>query len=103
MHGHLQAGAGFIKLQIQIFIMAFSFFRKKENVPVAGVFTDKAYMNTLAKMNACLERARKEPNTLFICWFPDTIRQFREFFNQQGVDDTCIMECPACTHGIGPA
>jgi hypothetical protein len=72
--------------------MAFSFFGKKENGPAEGVFTDKAYMSTPAKMNACLERARKEPNTLFICWFPDTIRQFREFYRQQGVDDSCIME-----------
>ena len=92
MSGDLPAACSFIKLPFQILIMASNFFAKKEDNPAAGVFRDKTFMSTRAKMNACLELRKKDPNTLFICWFPDTTNQFREFFRQQGMEDNNIIE-----------
>jgi hypothetical protein len=72
--------------------MLFNLFGKKDDGAVNQVFTDRAYVTETAKMNACAGLARKDPNHLFICWFPDTAIKFREFFRQQGLDETLITE-----------
>ena len=72
--------------------MGFSFFGKKENKIAGPVFTDKTYISTAAKMNACLDLAKKEPACLFICWFPETARKFKEFFREHKLDEILITE-----------
>ncbi len=72
--------------------MLFNLFGKKDEGADDHVFVDRAYVTTAAKMNACAELARKEPDRLFICWFADTAVKFKEFFKQQGLDDTLITE-----------
>lgn len=72
--------------------MLFNLFGKKDDNADNHVFTDRAYVSTAAKMNACANLARKEPGTLFICWFPETAARFREFFTQQGLDENLVVE-----------
>ena len=72
--------------------MLFNLFGKKDEGANDHVFVDRAYVTTAAKMNACAALARKEPDRLFICWFADTAIKFKEFFKQQGLDETLITE-----------
>jgi len=72
--------------------MLFNLFGKKDNDAENHVFVDRAYITTAAKMNACAELAKKEPDSLFICWFADTAVMFKEFFRQQGLDERLITE-----------
>jgi hypothetical protein len=72
--------------------MLFNLFGKKDEGADNHVFVDRAYVTTAAKMNACAALARKEPDRLFICWFADTAVRFKEFFKQQGLDETLITE-----------
>jgi len=72
--------------------MIFNLFGKKEESNDNHVFVDRAYVSTAAKMNACAELARKEPDRLFICWFADTAVKFKEFFRQQGLEENLIVD-----------
>ena len=72
--------------------MLFNLFGKKDEGADNHVFVDRAYVTTSAKMNACAELARKEPDRLFICWFADTAARFKEFFRQQGLEENLITE-----------
>lgn len=72
--------------------MLFNLFGKKEEAADGHVFADRAYVSTTAKMNACANLARNEPGSLFICWFPETAKIFRDFFRQQGLDENLVME-----------
>lgn len=72
--------------------MLFNLFGKKDDAAGDQVFADRAYVSTAAKMNACAELAKKEPDHLFICWFPETAVRFREFFRQQGLDEDLVLE-----------
>jgi hypothetical protein len=72
--------------------MLFNLFGKKDDGAEDHVFVDRAYVTTVAKMNACVELAKKEPDHLFICWFADTAVKFKEFFRQQGLDEGMVTE-----------
>lgn len=72
--------------------MLFNLFGKKEDSADNHIFIDKAYISTTAKMNACAEFVRKEPDCLLICWFADTAVKFKEFFRQQGLDEDLVIE-----------
>ncbi len=78
--------------------MAFNLFGKKsagsggENDSTGSIFIDRAYVSTAAKMNACLELARKEPNYLFISWFGETARKFKDLFSQHEIDENRVTE-----------
>ena len=72
--------------------MLFNLFGKKDDGAENHVFIDRAYVSTAAKMKACAELAGKEPNYIFICWFAGTAAKFKEFFRQQGLDETRITE-----------
>lgn len=72
--------------------MLFNLFGKKEDEADNHVFIDRAYVSTAAKMNACADLAKKEPNHVFICWFADTSTQFKEYFRQQGLDENMVTE-----------
>jgi len=72
--------------------MLFNLFGKKDDEANNHVFIDRAYVSTAAKMKACADLAKKEPNYVFICWFADTSVQFKEFFRQQGLDENLVTE-----------
>ena len=72
--------------------MPFNLFGKKEKDQPRGVFTDKSYMSTTAKMNACLELAQNDPVVVFITWFPETTRNFKTLFEQNAVSESRVME-----------
>jgi hypothetical protein len=72
--------------------MLFNLFGKKDDDGENHVFIDRAYVSTAAKMSACAELAKKEPNHVFICWFTDTAVKFKAFFIQQGLDEDRITE-----------
>ena len=72
--------------------MLFNLFGKKDEGADNHVFVDRAYITTVAKMNACAALARQEHDRLFICWFADTAVMFKDFFRQQGLDENMITE-----------
>lgn len=72
--------------------MLFNLFGKKESGSDDHVFVDRAYVSTMAKMKACADLARKEPDHVFICWFADTASRFREFFRQEGLDENLVTD-----------
>lgn len=72
--------------------MAFNLFGKKEKNRPRGVFTDKTYVSTNAKMNACVDLAKIDPATVFITWFSETTRNFKAMFEQHGIAGSRIIE-----------
>lgn len=72
--------------------MLFNLFGNKDENKDNHVFTDRAYVSTVAKMNACATLAAKDPSHLFICWFAETAIRFKDFFRQQGLDEQLIIE-----------
>jgi hypothetical protein len=71
--------------------MLFNLFGKKDEVP-ESIFTDKTYMSTAAKINACVALAKEQPNTIFICWFNETLKKIRAAFIQQGLDEMKVID-----------
>jgi hypothetical protein len=71
--------------------MLFNLFGKKEDNP-ESIFVDKTYVTTAAKTNACITLAKDQPNTIFICWFADTVKILRTAFLQLGLDEFKIVE-----------
>ena len=80
--------------------MAFNLFGKKESSFAEHIFIDRAYMTTASKMNACVDLARKEPGHLFICWFADSARNFKDLFKQQGIDESRVAEARTIHTGM---
>ena len=72
--------------------MLFNLFGKKDDDAENHVFTDRAYVSTAAKMKACADLAKEKPDTLFICWFPDTVEAFRSYFKLQELDEERVIE-----------
>ena len=72
--------------------MLFNLFGSSKEVSPERKFTDKVYISTEAKMNACLQLFREQPGTVFIAWFTSTAKNFKDFFQQQGGDTSCIIE-----------
>ncbi len=82
----------FGNLQVEKINMLFNLFGGKEEEKPDRIFLDRVYITSEAKMNACVQLAMEQPNTLFIAWFTDTTRKFKEFFIQKGVDENCVTE-----------
>jgi hypothetical protein len=92
MSAHYEKPLCFLTLTIQPNIMGFSFFGKKEKDSNSAVFRDRVYMRTTAKMSACLALAEEQPHTVFITWFSETSRKFREYFSAHGLTEINIIE-----------
>jgi hypothetical protein len=71
--------------------MLFNLFGKKEDGP-ESIFVDKTYVNTTAKINACIALAKEQPDAMFICWFADTAKTFRTVFLQNGLNELKILD-----------
>jgi hypothetical protein len=70
----------------------FNLFGKNEDAAPESIFTDRTYMNTAAKTNACITLAKEQPNTLFICWFNDTLKKLKATFILHGLDELKVVD-----------
>jgi len=73
-------------------IMFSNLFGKKEEDKNDHVFKDRAYMSTQAKMKACADLAKADDGLIFIAWFTDTAKQFRNYFTENGINENRIVE-----------
>ncbi len=80
--------------------MSLNLFGKKDNATPESIFTDRTYMNSVAKMNACLVLAKEQPQAVFICWFADTLKKFKEAFQQSGLDESRVMDAKNIYSGM---
>jgi len=71
--------------------MLFNLFGKKESGDDNHVFIDRAYVSSTAKMKACAELAKAAPDTIFICWFDETLERFKKFFKEQGIEEDRLI------------
>jgi hypothetical protein len=67
-------------------------FGKKEADNQDHLFKDRAYMTTEAKMKACATLAKTDGNIVFIAWFSDTAKQFKDYFSSNGLDEKRVTE-----------
>jgi len=72
--------------------MLFNLFGSKEEDNEPRLFKDRVYMGSEAKMNACVQLAKEQPDTLFIAWFSDTAKKYKAFFIEKGLDGNSITE-----------
>lgn len=71
--------------------MLFNLFGKKDSEKDNHVFVDRAYVSSMAKMDAIADLAKKEPSHIFICWFDETLEKFKAHFSQQGIDEGRVV------------
>lgn len=67
----------------------FNLFGKKEKGPA---FSDRAFMNAAGKTKACIQLAKTDPSTVFAAWFPDTLRNFRSLFLENGLEEMRVVD-----------
>ncbi len=67
-------------------------FGKKESENNDHLFKDRGFMSSAAKMKACSVLARENESVLFIAWFNDTAKQFKEYFSLNGLNENRIFE-----------
>jgi hypothetical protein len=72
--------------------MLFNLFGEKEKEPDDRLFIDKVFISAGGKLNACMDLAKLQPDTLFIAWFSETARIFRDAFIQNNLDEKLIAE-----------
>ena len=70
----------------------FNLFGKKGEINEGRLFTDKVYMTHEDKLRAICELATKDPNCIFIAWFPDTVAEFQSIFKENNLDTARIVE-----------
>ncbi len=80
--------------------MLFNLFGKKDDAAPESIFTDKTYMSTAAKINACIALAKEQADTVFICWFNDTLKTFRAAFAKEGLDELKIVDAKTIHSGM---
>lgn len=67
-------------------------FGKKEEDHGNHIFKDRAYMSSAAKMKACADLAKSDEAFIFIAWFSDTAKQFRNYFVQNNIPESRVVE-----------
>lgn len=72
--------------------MLFNLFGKNENAEKEHIFIDKVFITGQGKINACLQLAIDQPDTIFIAWFSETVRKFRIVFAENGIDEARVTE-----------
>ena len=80
--------------------MPFNLFCKKEDNLPENIFTDRTYMSADAKINACIALAKAQPDTLFICWFNETITKWRTTFAAHKLDEMKVMDAKNIHSGM---
>ena len=69
-----------------------SLFGKKEEDVSDHLFKDRAYMSTRAKMQACADLAKNDESFIFIAWFGETAKQFKNYFIENGISESRVVE-----------
>ncbi len=72
--------------------MLFNLFGKNEAENEERIFADKVFISSNAKMNACLQLAKDQPDWLFIAWFSQTAKTCRDYFIQNGLSELNLTE-----------
>ncbi len=67
-------------------------FGKKEDESTDHLFKDRAFMTSNAKLNACTALAKEDEGHLFIAWFKDTVKQFRDHFRENGISESRVID-----------
>jgi hypothetical protein len=70
----------------------FNLFGSKEEEGGNSLFKDIVWLDTPAKNNGLLAIYQKEPVTIFIGWFADTVNGFRNFLKQNGIEEDCVKD-----------
>lgn len=70
--------------------MLSNLFGKKEDTESTAIFKDKVYINSTAKMNACLQLAKEKRKIIFLAWFNKTAEIYKAFFLQNGFNEPII-------------
>jgi hypothetical protein len=60
----------------------FNFFKKKDPGPV---IREMVWFNLASKKPGCLQMVREKPHIVFIAWFDETLHEYTQFFESQGV------------------
>ena len=72
--------------------MLFNLFGKNEAGNGEQIFADKVFISSNAKMNACLQLAKNQPDTFFIAWFRNTAKTYQDYFTQNGLSEFRLTE-----------
>lgn len=72
--------------------MAFNLFGKPDNDLQDIVFSDRTFISEEAKLKASLALAKEDATVIFIAWFSDTAKLFKDYFNQHAMDESKIFE-----------
>jgi hypothetical protein len=67
-------------------------FGKKEVEDKDHLFKDRAYMSTEAKMKACSILAKENQSIIFIAWFSETAKQFKNYFTANELSESRVLE-----------
>ncbi len=80
--------------------MSFNLFGKKEDNTPESIFTDRTYISATAKINACIALAKAQPDTLFICWFSETLKKFKTIFAEHQLDEMKVIDAKNMHSGM---
>lgn len=80
--------------------MLFNLFNKKEDNNPESIFTDRTYMSATAKTNACIALSKEHPDTLFICWFNETLKKLRLIFAEHSLDEEKVIDAKNIHSGM---
>jgi hypothetical protein len=80
--------------------MSFNLFGKKEEETPESIFTDRTYMSETAKTNACIAFAKAQPDTLFICWFSETLKKFKTIFAEHKLNEMKVVDAKNMHSGM---
>lgn len=69
-----------------------NFFGKKDSTENDDLFKDRVYMNTEAKLKACITLAKENESALFIAWFNETAKHFKNYFSANGLNENRVVE-----------
>jgi len=72
-------------------------FGKKETEDKDHLFKDRAYMSIEAKMKACAALGKENGSVIFIAWFSDTAKKFKDFFAANGLNENRVIEAKYLT------
>ncbi len=68
----------------------FGLFRKKSN-PGSVAVTDKVVISEQAKLAALLEAWNKQPDTIIVCWFEESLERILSYMNEHSTVSVPVM------------
>lgn len=71
--------------------MLFNLFGKKKGKISKSILKDRIFISTEAKMNACIQLAQEKSSIIFIAWFIDTAKLYKELFEKNRINPLKII------------